>query len=1097
MKRTVILIILTVSLSEVFAQQGSPLLTHYAESRNVENQSWAICQEEDKIMLFAYRKGILAFDGQDWMAVRIPLIPYAMQKNSSDGRIYIGGENNYGYILKDKAGSYEYVSLSGDSSGAGIITRIIFSDSAAWFISDQTADCFNLKTNSLELRLKSKQGYPFTGMIITPKNTFVNVMGKGLHRLESDTLFPIVTGYLTEQVDILFSLPYDQTRVLVGLSNGNLSLFDGVKYYDYPVRDDGYLKGNILSEGITLGDTAYAFSTLDGGALVIEKLTGKVLYTINNQNELPDDEVFAIGSDNTGGLWLSHQYGLTRADLHLPVRNYSIFPGLKGNLTSAFKHNNELYVATSEGVFYLSEVKSYNEVQIYTRTAATGTSQTAAPEASQPPSPQEQQGGRKNIFTRIFGKKTAQPQPQEQPQQQAEAPSAKPATQVTRRTVSKLKSINHIYKKVDGLNEKCRQIVSTPGGLLAATNRGLFVINDYKAVIIADNRYINFISWQPENGKYLIGANDGYFSVTFQNGKWLTEVTDPQFVNTVYSIVLKDNKTLWMGGDNAAYRTQIEGELKYSTYNISNEFPQRYIVDLINDSIFLYSESGIYYYNESKDGFDPFGKQKYLPAKEINLMVPLANFPIINFEDRWTSKGTASEIDEKEISLLKVFDEIVSVITEKDNLWVISGNNRLFGIDRKRYAEITPAIDILIKNVSNERGTSFNLTDIKFQRGDDVIIFDIIAPGYLKQNTTQYQYFINKQMSDWSHWSVRTHYEKPISRPGDYTLQVRAKDLWGNIGQPQSVDFTIKAPFTQTMLFYLLISFAALFLIAIFVRYRERQLQNKNRILEEKVRERTAEIEAQKEEITSSIEYASRIQLAMLPMEDHFRNNFSDYFIFFRPRDIVSGDFYWIGEDDKSIFITVADCTGHGVPGAFMSTLGISTLNEIVANNRSLQANKILNLLRNKTMKSLHQTGREGEASDGMDISFCILSKERKKLQFAGAYNPLFMFQGGEFKEYKANRMPIGIYYGEETPFTNNAISVEKGDTIYLFSDGFSDQFGGPDASKFKKSNLKKLLSEICYRPLAEQRNILEAELSKWQGSLPQVDDITIIGVRI
>src|SRR4030042_1797994 len=140
MKRTVILIILTVSLSEVFAQQGSPLLTHYAESRNVENQSWAICQEEDKIMLFAYRKGILAFDGQDWMAVRIPLIPYAMQKNSSDGRIYIGGENNYGYILKDKAGSYEYVSLSGDSSGAGIITRIIFSDSLTWFYSDQTVD---------------------------------------------------------------------------------------------------------------------------------------------------------------------------------------------------------------------------------------------------------------------------------------------------------------------------------------------------------------------------------------------------------------------------------------------------------------------------------------------------------------------------------------------------------------------------------------------------------------------------------------------------------------------------------------------------------------------------------------------------------------------------------------------------------------------------------------------------------------------------------------------------------------------------------------------------------------------------------------------
>jgi sigma-B regulation protein RsbU (phosphoserine phosphatase) len=148
-------------------------------------------------------------------------------------------------------------------------------------------------------------------------------------------------------------------------------------------------------------------------------------------------------------------------------------------------------------------------------------------------------------------------------------------------------------------------------------------------------------------------------------------------------------------------------------------------------------------------------------------------------------------------------------------------------------------------------------------------------------------------------------------------------------------------------------------------------------------------------------------------------------------------------------------------------------------------------------MKSLHQTGKEGEAADGMDISFCILNKNKQTLQYSGAYNPLFISQNGEMKEYKANRMPIGIYYGEEIPFTNYVINVNKGDAIYLFSDGFSDQFGGPDGSKFKKANLKKLLADIYYRPLVEQRNILETELAKWQGSLAQIDDITLIGVRI
>jgi serine phosphatase RsbU (regulator of sigma subunit) len=235
----------------------------------------------------------------------------------------------------------------------------------------------------------------------------------------------------------------------------------------------------------------------------------------------------------------------------------------------------------------------------------------------------------------------------------------------------------------------------------------------------------------------------------------------------------------------------------------------------------------------------------------------------------------------------------------------------------------------------------------------------------------------------------------------------------------------------------------------------------------------------------------------MLPENDHFKNSFSDYFIIFSPRDIVSGDFYWIGEDEKHIFFTVADCTGHGVPGAFMSTLGISTLDEIITNNTGLKANTVLNLLREKIKTSLHQTGKQGEATDGMDVAFCILHKNRKTLEFSGAYNPLFLFRSGQFMEYRADRMPIGIYYGEKESFTNYEINVQKGDTIYIFSDGFADQFGGPKRSKYMKYNLKKLLSEINTKPMAVQRRILENEFENWKGSSNQIDDVTILGVRI
>ncbi len=271
MKRTVSFLFLLFLLSTLKAQQGSPLLTHYIESRDIENQNWAICQDGDNIMLFANRKGIIAFDGEEWKVIKIPTIPYSMQKNPSDGKIYIGGDDSFGYLQKTAGGPYKFIPLSSDSSGTGIITKILFNKPYIWFYGERSIIRYNTATGRADLQLFSKPDNPFSGMIISPENTFINVTDKGLYRLESDTLFPIVTGYLTTRTDVLFSLPYDEALVLVGQSDGTLSLFDGIKYLDYKVNDDGYLRENMLSEGISLGDTAYAFSTLDGGALVIQK----------------------------------------------------------------------------------------------------------------------------------------------------------------------------------------------------------------------------------------------------------------------------------------------------------------------------------------------------------------------------------------------------------------------------------------------------------------------------------------------------------------------------------------------------------------------------------------------------------------------------------------------------------------------------------------------------------------------------------------------------------------------------------------------------------------------------------------------------------
>ncbi|MEA2106384.1 MAG: SpoIIE family protein phosphatase [Bacteroidota bacterium] len=236
----------------------------------------------------------------------------------------------------------------------------------------------------------------------------------------------------------------------------------------------------------------------------------------------------------------------------------------------------------------------------------------------------------------------------------------------------------------------------------------------------------------------------------------------------------------------------------------------------------------------------------------------------------------------------------------------------------------------------------------------------------------------------------------------------------------------------------------------------------------------------------------------MLPMDEHFEKSFDEYFILYKPRDIVSGDFYWIAEDNDKIYFTAADCTGHGVPGAFMSMLGISSLNEIIGSEKNnLTAAKILNQLREKVKFSLHQTGKEGETKDGLDIALCVLHKKTALLEFAGAFNPLYHFRNGKLNEYKADRMPIGIYHIEKESFTNHTIDIQPNDTIYIFSDGYADQFGGPAQTKFKSSNLKKLLSEIVDQPMNKQKEILEKRFNKWKGDLDQLDDIILMGIKL
>jgi serine phosphatase RsbU (regulator of sigma subunit) len=261
-------------------------------------------------------------------------------------------------------------------------------------------------------------------------------------------------------------------------------------------------------------------------------------------------------------------------------------------------------------------------------------------------------------------------------------------------------------------------------------------------------------------------------------------------------------------------------------------------------------------------------------------------------------------------------------------------------------------------------------------------------------------------------------------------------------------------------------------------------------------------IETKNREITDSIFYAKNIQTSLIPSKIDFEKYFEESFILFKPKDIISGDFYWISDKDGKIIFVTADCTGHGVPGGFMSMLGISMLNEIINEYALTEPALVLSKLRKKVITSLKQKGISGEHQDGMDLTLMVIDKKEMKLVYSAANHTFYIIRknndgGFVLKQFKGDKQPVGIYGEKLKPFSQTEVELQKGDIIYTFSDGYADQFGGPDGKKFKYKQLQEILIKIAGLSLSEQQIHLDKTITNWKGNLEQIDDITVVGIKI
>ncbi|MFO7923382.1 MAG: two-component regulator propeller domain-containing protein [Bacteroidales bacterium] len=429
--------------------------------------------------------------------------------------------------------------------------------------------------------------------------------------------------------------------------------------------------------------------------------------------------------------------------------------------------------------------------------------------------------------------------------------------------------------------------------------------------------------------------------------------------------------------------------------------------------------------------------------------------------------------------------------------------------DSMQINKSVPPLAVTSFEINSKEGTTIiaveDRDEIILQPHENSFSIEFASLDFTRPGGNRYAYKMEGLHENWVYSGSRRIANFSSIPSGSYVFRIRGSnndDIWNEEGI--SLKIIVLTPWYKSVYAYIFYTAVLLMFIYLIFLISTRQLRTANQILRDKNLV-SQEISRQKEElslknrnITDSINYARRIQMAMMPPLKHFRYLFPDSFVYYRPKDIVSGDFYWINQRNNKVFFAVIDCTGHGVPGAFMSIIGYELLRNIINIRGIEKPSEILNTL-NENFSGIFNPAGEKDFSfrDGMDIGFCVIDKKNSILEFAGAFSPMYLIRDNSIIEIKGNRFSVGIMEDliDET-FQNHMIELEKDDIIYLFSDGYPDQFGGEEGKKFKYRRFRHLLLNIHTMPFSEQAKLLEHSIVQWMGNLEQVDDILIIGVK-
>ena len=660
---------------------------------------------------------------------------------------------------------------------------------------------------------------------------------------------------------------------------------------------------------------------------------------------------------------------------------------------------------------------------------------------------------------------------------------------------------------------------------------------------LSNNKVISIL--EDKNKNFWFGTDEG---LNLYNGESFTHFTEKEGLpnNVIWSILEDKSGNLWFGTDGGGV-SRYNGE-SFTHFTEKEGLSSNYVYSILEDKsgnlwfgtwgggVSLYDGESFTHFTE-KEGLSNNYVWSILEDKSGEIWASTEK-GLTHFITRDATDTSAQYDSSSRYISLKVYEKDDGLkgmdffrnsvcLDSKNRIWWGSGKSlTMLDLNKHTLATKPPAISLKQVDINEQFIDYRNFTDSlgneiafkgvqKFENyplnlelpyDKNHLTFHFAGIDWNAPHKIAYSYLIEGLNTKWSEAGPEAKADYRNLPYGSYTFKVRAIGASEAWSKPFEYTFTINPPWWHTWWARALYVILMVSFIFVLIRWRTAKLKQRQKELEtevdvatKEIREQKEEVERQKEaveeahkEITDSIAYAKRIQSAILPPQKLIKEYLPESFILYKPKDIVAGDFYWMELRESKVLFAAADCTGHGVPGAMVSVICNNGLNRSVREYGLTDPGKILNKTRALVIAEFEKS--EEEVKDGMDIALCYL--EGYTLKYAGANNPLWIVRNGEILETKADKQPIGKYAIEKR-FTTHTIELQKGDTIYTFTDGFPDQFGGEKGKKYKSGKFKRTLIDLAKKPITQQKEILDLEFETWRGTNEQVDDVCVIGVKI